>query len=156
VHGCCPNDTSHQLLEFGGRLSASSFEFSLEVRPCVVTGVRSCERLSTDLMDRDSQHRPRMLTPRAYELTTVSGHAVLLVTVDNKHNGCLLTTWYTQKYVTWAAFGTEPTDMRANGHVPITLLPHPPRTHCLHASVRLCRQQTSLFTSTSSGDSCAT
>ena len=49
-----------------------------------------------------------MLTPRAHELTTVSGHAVLLVTVENKHNGRLLTTQYTQKYVTWAAVGTEP------------------------------------------------
>jgi hypothetical protein len=86
----------------------------------------------------------------------VSGHAVLLVTVENKHNGRLLTTQYTQKYVTWAAFGTEPTDTHANGHVPVTLVPHPPRIHCMHASVRLCRQQISMFTSTSSGDSCAT
>ena len=56
------------------------------------------------LMDRDSQHLPWKLTPRVHELTTVSGHAVLQVAVDNKHNGCLLTTQYTQKYVTWAGF----------------------------------------------------
>jgi hypothetical protein len=55
----------------------------------------------------------------------------------------------------WAISGTEPTDTRADSHVPVTLVPHPPRIHCLHASVRLGSQQPSIFTSTCSKGSCA-
>jgi hypothetical protein len=80
---------------------------------------------------------------------------VLLVTVDKKHNGRLQSTQYIQKYVKCAVCGTEPTDTRADGHIPVTLVPHPPRIHCLHASVRLGRQQPSIFTSISSKGSCA-
>ena len=96
------------------------------------------------------------LTARAHELKIVSGHDFTQVTVDDKHNGHLLTAQDTQKYVKWAVFGTEPTNTRANVHNPLTLLPHPPRIHCLHASDRLCSQQPSTFTSTSFGDSCTT
>ena len=96
-----------------------------------------------------------MATTRPHELKTMSGYALLLVTVDNKHNGPPLTAQATQKYVKWAVFGIEPTNTRANVHNPLTLLPHPPRDHCLHASGRLCSQQPSIFTSTSSKGSCA-
>ena len=96
------------------------------------------------------------LTDRAHELTTVSGHGLTQVTVDDKHNGHQLTAQDTQKYMKWAVFDTEPTNTRANVHNPLTLLPHPPRIHCLHASGRLCSQQPSTFTSTSFGDSCTT
>jgi hypothetical protein len=110
---------------------------------------------STGLMDRDTQHRLMTLTARAHELSTVEGHAVLLGTVDDTHTGRLQSTQYIQKYVKWAISGTEPTDTRTDGHVPVTLVPHPPRIHCLHASFRLGRQQPSIFTSTSSKGSCA-
>ena len=111
---------------------------------------------STWPMDRDIQQWPMTLTARAHALTTVSGYALLLVTVNKKHNDRLQSTPYTQKYIYRAVFGTEPTNTRANVHNPLTLLPHPPRDHCLHASGRLCSQQPSTFTSTSFGDSCAT
>jgi hypothetical protein len=106
------------------------------------------------LMDRDTQHRPISPTTRAHQLTTVGRHALLLGTVDDTYTGRLLTTQDTQKYVKWAVCGTEPTDTRADGHVPVTLVPHPPRIQCLHASVRLGSQQPSTFTSTSSKGSC--
>ena len=107
-------------------------------------------------MDREIQQWPMTLTARAHELKTVSEYALLLVTVDKKHNERLQSTPYTQKYINRAVFGTEPTNTRANVHNPLTLLPHPPRDHCLNASGRLCSQQPSTFTSTSFGDSCAT
>jgi hypothetical protein len=110
---------------------------------------------STGLMDRDTQHRPISPTTRAHELSTVEGHAVLLGTVDATYTGRLQSTQDIQKYVKWAVCGTEPTDTRTDGHVPVTLVPHPPRIHCLHASFRLGRQQPSTFTSTCSKGSCA-
>ena len=117
---------------------------------------KSVHEPSTGLMDRDSQHRPKTLTPRAHELSRVSRHALLMVTIDTTHSGRLQSARYTRTYVKNAVFGTEPTNTRANVHNPLTLLPHPPRIHCLHASGRLSSQQTSTFTSTSFGDSCAT
>ena len=111
---------------------------------------------STGLMDRDTQHRLMTLTARAHELSTVEGHAVLLVTVDNKHNGRLQSTQYIQKYVKCAVCGTKPTNTRANVHNPLSLQLHPPPDHCLHASGRLGHKQPSTFTSIISKGSCAT
>ena len=108
------------------------------------------------LMDQDTQHRPMRLTSRAHELKTVRRYNLLVVTVNDKHNGRLLTTPYTRKYATRAVFDMGPTHTRTNIHNPLILMPHPPRIHCLHASDRLGSQQPSTFTSTSSRDSCAT
>ena len=58
-------------------------------------------------MDRDIQQWPMTLTARAHELKTVSGYALLLVTVDKKHNERLQSTPYTQKYINRAVFGTD-------------------------------------------------
>ena len=110
---------------------------------------------STGLMDRDTQHRLMTLTARAHELSTVEGHAVLLGTVDDTHTGRLQSTQYIQKYVKWAVCGAKPTDTRTDGHVPVTLVPHPPRIQCLHTSARLGSQKSSTSTSISSGGSCS-
>jgi hypothetical protein len=115
---------------------------------------KSVREPSTGLMDRHTQHRPMTLTIRTHKLSSVSRHAVLMVTIDTTHSGRLQSAPYTQKYVKSAVFGTVPTNTHANGPDPAILQPHPPRIRCLHGTGRLCRQQPSCSTATSSGDGC--
>ena len=109
---------------------------------------------STGLMDRDSQHRPMTLTTRAHELTKVGRYALLMVAIHTTHSGRLQSAPCTRKYMKNAVFGTEPTNTRANGPIPAILQLQPPRIRCLYATGRLCRQQPSCSTATSSGDGC--
>ena len=106
-------------------------------------------------MDRATHHRPVTQSNRAHEHTSFSKYVLLLEAVEATHTGPVQSTQDTQKYMKWAVCGTEPTDTHADGHVPVTPVPHPPRIHCLRVSVRLGRQHPSIFTSTSSKGSCA-